>query len=422
MTEEKMPNQWMDSLKLVKRKFQASNLLIFIFIYLLIIIGMIFVFSATMYAGKGTGGRAVPFSYVSKQLTGVFVGSAMMAVMMLLPNKWYRSLTLIQVVLAVVDVILLYTALFGEVIYGASNWFNHFGINFQPAELYKATVAILVAWHMSFPVVQWSLKKLINNPMRLLGNRRGLISLGLIIFGILAMAKMPDYGMIMLILIAIFVAISINKWSLKQNIILYTSGAVAYYLFLWLANFKAADWINSEYHFFVRLGIFTNPFIDPLNKGFQLIQSIVAVSRGGWLGKGIGQGITKQLSLPEGQNDFIFAIMTEELGFVKIIAFLVFMLGVYLYLFKQALDCKDVFRKNVIIGLTIMFIVQSVVNIGGVLSVIPLTGVTLPFISSGGTSMMISMATIGIIQAMIIQERLAVNQVNGSDNDGKEFN
>ncbi|MBS4462681.1 FtsW/RodA/SpoVE family cell cycle protein [Aerococcaceae bacterium zg-B36] len=429
MTEKNMmPKQsiW----KLLKQKLQATDLLIFIFMYLLIIIGMIFVFSATMYAGGGTGGRAVPFSYVSRQLQGVSIGSALMLAMMLVPHKWYRNLTLIQVIVLALDGLLLYTALFGEVVGGASNWFNHFGINFQPAELYKAAVAVLVAWHLSFQKEElsvkttkekWNVKTNIKNPKQLLSQNQGIISIVLISAGFWFMKMMPDYGMILLIAIALAANWTINKLTLKQNITLYSVGAGAYAVFLWIATTFAPNWINRDSHFLVRLGIFTNPFIDPLNKGFQLIQSLIAISRGGWFGKGIGQGITKQLSLPEGQNDFIFAIMTEELGFVKIMVFLIFLLVVYLYLFKQAMACKDTFRKNVIFGLSIMFVVQSMVNIGGVLSVIPLTGVTLPFISSGGTSMMISMATIGIIQAMIIQERLADDEMNGSDSNGKEY-
>ena len=140
-----------------------------------------------------------------------------------------------------------------------------------------------------------------------------------------------------------------------------------------------------------------DPFADPQGTGLQVVQSLYAFGHGGLTGAGFGQGIQKLHYLPEAHNDFIFAIIGEELGFIGSSLFLL----VYLIFIWRgiliAVRCPDMFGMLSGVGIMVMFAIQAFINIGGVTNTIPLTGVTLPFISAGGSSMMVSLISMGVI-------------------------
>ena len=146
-----------------------------------------------------------------------------------------------------------------------------------------------------------------------------------------------------------------------------------------------------------RILSFLNPWSDPLGSGFQIIQSLYAIGPSGLFGKGFGNSIQKHFYLPEPQTDFIFAIISEEFGFIGILVIAFLFLTLFYNTLKVSLECNDLFGKYLSFGLVISLILQAVLNICVVIGLVPVTGVTLPFLSYGGSSLLVSMASVGII-------------------------
>jgi cell division protein FtsW len=146
-----------------------------------------------------------------------------------------------------------------------------------------------------------------------------------------------------------------------------------------------------------RILSFINPFLDPLGSGFQAIQSLYALAPSGLFGLGYNKSIQKHFFLPEPQNDFIFAIVAEELGLIGASFLLILFLLLIFRIFKIGLLSNNSFKKYLAFGIALIFFVQVFINIGVVIGLLPVTGITLPIISYGGTSIIISLAMIGVV-------------------------
>ena len=146
-----------------------------------------------------------------------------------------------------------------------------------------------------------------------------------------------------------------------------------------------------------RIISFLNPWTDPLGSGFQIIQSLYAIGPGGLLGLGFGNSIQKHFYLPEPQTDFIFSIISEEFGFLGVIIVSSLFITIIYRGFKIAMNCEDLFGKYIAFGITFGLAFQTVLNLCVVVGLIPVTGVTLPFLSYGGSSLLISLTSIGIL-------------------------
>ena len=146
-----------------------------------------------------------------------------------------------------------------------------------------------------------------------------------------------------------------------------------------------------------RITSFVNPWSDPLGSGFQMIQSLYAIGPGGLLGFGFLGSRQKHFYLPEPQTDFIFSIITEEFGFIGSVVLISLFIILYYYIIKKAINCNNLFSKYLIFGLTFLLLFQTLLNLSVVVGLVPITGVTLPFISYGGSSLLVSMISIGII-------------------------
>ena len=146
-----------------------------------------------------------------------------------------------------------------------------------------------------------------------------------------------------------------------------------------------------------RIVSFLNPWSDPLGSGFQIIQSLYAIGPGGLFGLGFGNSIQKHFYLPEPQTDFIFSIISEELGFMGVLIVSSIFVFIFYRCLKVSLNTKDLFGKYLSFGLSFMIIFQTILNLSVVIGLVPVTGVTLPFLSYGGSSLLVSMTCIGII-------------------------
>ena len=314
------------------------------------------------------------YYYVWKQLGALAVGFVAMS---LFSNFDYKKLKKISLPLMVITLVLLVAVFLpgiGSTAKGASRWIN-IGTSFQPSELAKITFVIyLAAWLES---KKYELNRLSKSLFPFT------IMLAVISFLIILE---PDLGTLTIIIvtsITMFFAAGAPIWHL---------GSLITFLGLTFIGF-----VRSATYRWDRFMTFLNPSSEMLDSSYHINQAFIAVSQGGLWGKGFGQSLQKMRYLPEPHTDSIFAIICEELGFFR--ASLV-IFG-YLYLFyqgiKTAMQAEDDFGRLLAIGIVSSLMIQAVINISAMLGLVPLTGVTLPFISYGGTSLVICFIQIGIL-------------------------
>ena len=196
----------------------------------------------------------------------------------------------------------------------------------------------------------------------------------------------PDFGSGMVIVCSLIGIIFISGCDVSIFIKLGIVGIIGIVILILLAPYRLS-----------RITSFLNPWSDPLGSGFQMIQSLYAIGPGGILGFGFLGSRQKHFYLPEPQTDFIFSIITEEFGFLGAVILITLFIILYFNIIKLAIKTEDLFGKYLIFGLAFLLIFQTLLNLSVVVGLVPITGVTLPFISYGGSSLLVSMASIGII-------------------------
>ncbi len=323
-------------------------------------------------------------SYAFKQAGWIAIGMALMVGALL--AVWKSSIwnkRKVTYILAAGGIFLLaVTVVLGQRVGGASNWFSVLGSTFQPSEFVKVIFVLVVAAVLAQP----------------LQVRRMLLCFGVVgaMLGLLVLQR--DLGAALLYsgTFLILLYIGTNKLSLVGiSSLMFGSGAVAsYYLF---------D------HVRVRVAIWQNPWAAYESQGYQVVQGLMALASGGLMGMGLGLGVPH--AIPAYHTDFIFAVICEEFGII----FGVALIALYVIFILQgalvALNCKTRFDTLLAFGCTSMITLQSFIIIGGVIKLIPLTGITLPFISYGGSSMISCMILVGILQGIASKNAEAEEQI-----------
>mgnify|MGYP001036907657 CR=1 FL=1 len=354
-----------------RETYRMPDLLLFAAALLLVSLGLVMVFSASSVMAMAETGD--PFHYLKRQLVGVVVGMIGMLVIMQIDYRIYQRFAILGVAIAY---ILLITVLaVGTDISGSRRWINLGIINLQPSELAKlALVNFVAAYAASHPQEMKSFWRGVVPPLLVTAGFFGLIILE------------PDFG----------TAVSMAGTAI---VMLFACGARFVHLFLLalmaIPLFGAIIWL--EPYRMERILSFLDPWADPMNTGWNIIQSLLAIGSGGLFGLGLGSSRQKFFYLPEQHTDFIFAILGEELGFLgSIITLLLFFLLAWRG-FRIALRAPDLFGCFMAVGVTSMIILQAVLNIGVVSGILPVTGVTLPFISYGSSSMVVTLASVGVL-------------------------
>ncbi|NRF92765.1 putative lipid II flippase FtsW [Paenibacillus frigoriresistens] len=362
------------------RRGTPDFLLLFL-TFVLVCFGLAMVFSASsMTSAFYEKFNNDPWFFTKKQLMAVGIGTVGMLFCM---NLHYSKLKKLVLPAFFVIVVLLVLVIFTSKANGAASWFNVGKFGIQPTEFAKLIVILYLA-------------SLISNKEEKFRNfKKGLLP-ALLIVGFVCFLIMlqPDFGSCMILLICAAIIIMVGGSNLKHIFFIGTGfvaiAAMGVALYLLKGN------TNNNYRI-NRLTSFLDPFSDPQGNGLQVVQSLYAFGHGGLTGAGFGQGIQKLHYLPEAHTDFIFAIIGEELGFIGsalfILIFLIFLWRGILV----AVRSPDMFGMLTGVGIMVMFALQAFINIGGVTNTIPLTGVTLPFISAGGSSMMVSLISMGIL-------------------------
>ncbi|PJA89597.1 MAG: rod shape-determining protein RodA [Candidatus Magasanikbacteria bacterium CG_4_9_14_3_um_filter_32_9] len=286
--------------------------------------------------------------------------------------KWIYILAVLLLILVL---------FFGVNIRGTTGWFRILGFSFQPSEFAKFALIVWLGW--------W-----ITRQGRGFEKWQFIVSSGFVTFLLVCLVLLqPDLGSAA-VLISIWFGLLFLTRTKKMHIIILLGTVVISFVLGWTFLFK--DYQKE------RLMTFFDPSRDPLGSGYNVIQSGIAIGSGGFLGRGLGFGSQSQLHfLPEAQTDFVFSVIAEELGFVGVLLVLGLFFALILRLIWLASECRDDFSTFFILGVAVLFLVQIIVNVGAATGILPVTGVTLPFLSYGGSSLIINFMLVGIVQSVI---------------------
>lgn len=347
---------------------------------LLVVFGLSALYSTSL--GGGAPGDAVAdFSNFWKQIAFAAAGTL---VAFAAASFDYRSLPGLSRPLYVLSLALLGAVLlFGRTVRGTTGWFGIAGFGVQPVEIVKIFLVIYLAKFFS---------DYARNPDKL----RYIARSGAAVAGILVLVLLqPDFGSAFLML-SVWGALLLIS-GMRRSHLLVMVGCVA------VAAVVAWMFVLRPYQK-DRISAFWDPAADPLGKGYNVTQSIIAIGSGGLTGKGLGYGSQSQLRfLPERQTDFVFAVIAEELGFVGVTV-LIMLFGAFFWRgYRLAAEARDDFTMFLVLGLVISLAVEVLVNLGGNLRLLPVTGVTLPFVSYGGSSIMAKFLMLGMLQSVAVR-------------------
>lgn len=367
-------------------------------VLLLTAVGLIMLLSAS-YASAyynvdpsvDTGGN--PYYYFIRQLGFALAGVVAMFALSKFDYQRWRGLSVFALIGSMLLLVLVFTPL-GRTANNARRWL-WLGFTFQPSELVKIAVVMFFSASLSKRKSQqkdprkWSRRSLTGRFLGFL-DRIGFLELipyGLILLIILFLLyKQPHMSAMVLILLTAASVLLVSGINLGW----FFGAAVLVAGALWFL-------ITQTEYMAGRIELWNNPLSDLQNGGYQLWQSKIAIGSGGLLGVGLGNGRQKYLFLPEEHNDFIFAIVCEELGFVGAGIIMALFALLIIRGYWLALHARDRFGTLLVVGLTTLVAVQTLLNIGVVTGALPTTGISLPFFSYGGTALMIQLASMGII-------------------------
>jgi len=338
---------------------------------ILLTFGLVMVFSSSAVLSDDFYGR--PFHFFINQLVGAVVGVLLVIAVMNTPASFYQNGFFIHGLLAL-TVLLLAAALVMPAIGNTNRWIVLFGFRFQPSELAKLSLILFFASYIDR-------KRERINEFRVL-----IIPLAVMALILFLIIREPDYGTAALICMIGALMLFIGGLRLPALIGLGAAAAGVFAVYLVQASYRMS-----------RITTFLNPESDPLNTGFQAIQSKLAVGAGGLLGVSLGESTQKLFFLPCAHTDYIYAIIGEELGMIGDLGVLVLFA---LFLWRGmaiARTAPDLFTRLAAAGLTFAICAQALLNISIVLGLVPSTGLPLPFFSFGRSSLVISLIGIGIL-------------------------
>lgn len=355
-----------------KTKFLSKREIFVILLVLgLVIFGCIMVYSASCYSAEYRYKNQFFFLY--KQLFGVALGIFALVFFSFFDYHLLKKFRYWILGVSVILLILVFVPGFGVQSYGANRWVNLLGISIQPSEIAKFALVLFLAYYLSEKHDKIKTFKGLLPPLCVVG-----------VLCVLVIIE-PSMSVTMCLGMVTLLMLIIGGMS-KKHTILFSSMAVAGVPLLILA----------EPYRLKRLFAFLNPWASPQGEGFQLIQSLYSLGNGGFFGVGLFNSRQKYLFLPFAESDFIFSIIGEELGFCGCCLLMAAYFSLVWLLFKIGLNAKDRFGCLLTCGIGIVIAVQTLLNIAVVTGSIPPTGLPLPFISSGGTSVAVFMGAIGV--------------------------
>ena len=340
-------------------------------VLMLVLFGLVMVFSASAVMAKETLGS--PYAFVAKQAVWALLGMVALTGLMQVDYRRYNSYAVVVAAIAVTTMLLLGVFVMGGM-NGAHRWIRVAGTTLQPSELAKPVIVLFLAYFLQTRIHtmdDWKMVAKAAAPP--------------LLFAALIL-KEPDLG-------TALVCVGV------MAMMLYLAGAQFKYFFIGIAAASPVMYYMLFHVAFrrARMLSFLHPENDPKGAGFHIMQSLIAVGTGGVWGRGLMEGVQKLFYLPEPHTDFIFANICEELGLIGALV----VVGLFVFLgyrgLRAAVLSTDPFARFLAFGITTAILIQAFFNISVVLKLVPTKGITLPLISSGGTSVFITLASLGVL-------------------------
>lgn len=359
-------------------------------------LGLIMVYSSTssLLVSKGQP----PVSMVISQLQFWVLSLVAMFFIYKMKTTIFQNKAFIMFAITIISILLLavkFTPL-GRTINGASGWLYLGAFSMQPAEYLK----IMVIWYLAYILgrrqkyIDKEFKKAVFRPMLLVG------------FLIFLVALQPDLGNAAILTLLVIIMLLASGVNYMYTYLVGSAGILGSIVVIQTLILSKGSFIPERYQYvYQRFAVFLNPFKDERNTGHQLANSYYAINNGGWFGKGLGNSIQKKGFLPEAHSDFIFAITIEELGLVVSLIILAILMFMIARIILVGVRSKKPFNSLMCIGIGSMLLVQVFINLGGITGVIPLTGITFPFLSHGGNSVLIISIAVAFVLNISADEK-----------------
>jgi cell division protein FtsW len=342
-------------------------------VLLLVLCGLVMVFSASAVMAKDTMGS--PYAFVIRQAIYALSGMIALTVLMRIDYRRYNSYPVVVGAVAVTTVLLLAVFVMHGKVNGAHRWIGFGPVTLEPSELAKPVIVLFLAYFLQTRVHAMDDWK----GTMLRAALPPLLFTGLIVL-------QPDLGTALVCAGVTGLMLYLAGARLKYFAIAAALAAPLLYYDLFHVAFRRA-----------RMMAFINPELDPKGAGFHILQSLIAVGTGGIFGRGLMEGVQKLFYLPEPHTDFIFANICEELGLVGALAIVALFVALGYRGLRAAVLSTDPFARFLAFGITSAILIQAFFNISVVLAIVPTKGITLPLISSGGTSVFITLASLGVL-------------------------
>jgi len=354
-----------------KPKLASIDLSLLLFVVFLLLFGLVMLYSASYPAADKKFQDSLFF--IKKQAVSALIGVGCMLLASLIDYRHYKKLSLPILIVGLLGLIAV--LIIGTRINGAKRWIILGPLNFQPSEIAKLSLIVFISAYIA------------NAKEKMQTFVHGI----LIPFGILGvhavlMLLEPHLSGTVIMVATTAVLIFVGGAKLTHTVLPAGIGVGALAIFISVSDYAKARFV-----------VFNDPWVDPKDKGFQIIQSLYAIGSGGLFGLGLGNSRQKFSYIPEPYNDFIFAIVAEELGFVGAIVLIALFVGLIARGIQISLRVKDRFGSLLCMGIMCNVAVQVLLNIAVVSKVIPVTGISLPFFSYGGSSLIIILAEMGVV-------------------------
>jgi len=349
------------------------NLILLISVVIISLFGVMMIYSASYVWAEYK--FEDPYKFLKTQGIFLIVGYMVMLIVSNIDyRKYFNKANLIFGICFLLLILVLIPGI-GTVRNGSRSWFGIGGFGIQPSEFTKLGLIIFTS------------KYLTKNNKELRDVKKGVLPILLVLFSVFGLIMLqPDFGTGVVIVMSIIVLLFVSGVKMGFFVKIGVLGLIGIIILIIIAPYRME-----------RIVSFLNPWSDPLGSGFQIIQSLYAIGPGGLLGLGLGNSIQKHFYLPEPQTDFIFSIISEEFGFMGVVIVAFLFLTIIYQGIKISIKCEDSFGKYLSFGIIFSLAFQALLNLMVVVGLIPVTGVTLPFLSYGGSSLLITMVSMGIV-------------------------
>ncbi len=358
--------------KALRKPSAVGDYPLIIAVVLLATIGTVFIYSASNYSALATYGDA--FYFVKKQVIGIALGIVAMTLTGLYDYQKLKKLSIPIAIISLILLSLVFVPGVGVENYGAKRWIGFGGVTLQPSEIAKFSLILFSATYVS------------NNPEK---QSSFLGILPVLCYGLITCVLIilePNMSITVCVLALVFTMLFAGGMRIKHLVFIILPALAVGVILIFLEPYRIS-----------RLMAFINPWSNPKGEGYQLLQSLYALGSGGWFGVGLFNSRQKYAFLPFAESDFILSVVGEEIGFIGLLFFFALLGFIIFRGLKTASKAKDLFGFMLAVGITMIFGIQVTINALIVTGSIPPTGLPLPLVSSGNTSIIIFMAEMGVL-------------------------